>query len=98
MSRGWSLSLFSCAQQQEESQRAQTEAQEVPAQYEGTLLYWEDDRALGQIAQRGCAVSSGDIQNPHGFHPVQGALGDPVWCRGIGLDDFHRTLPTSAIL
>ena len=64
-------------------QQAETEAQEVPAEYEGALLYCEGNRALGQVAQRGCGVSfSGDIQNPPGCHPVQCAVGDPAWQGG----------------
>ena len=79
MLRGWSQSLFSCAQQQDKRQRAQTEAQEVPVEYDGALLYCEGGRALAQVAQRGCGVSfSGDIQNPPGCRPVQRALGDPA--------------------
>lgn len=35
MLRGRSWSLFGCAQQQDERQRAQTKAQEVLAEYEG---------------------------------------------------------------
>ena len=47
---------------------------------ERALLYCEGDRALGQVAQRGCGVSfSADIQTPPGCGPVQRALGDPAW-------------------
>ena len=97
MSRGWRRSLFSCAQRQDERQRAQTEAQEVPAKYEGALLYWEGGRALGQAAQRGCAVSfPGDIQTLPGCHPAQCALGDPAWLR-VGLDDLQRSLQRTEV-
>lgn len=34
------------------------------------LLYYEGDRALGQGAQRGCGVSSGDTQGPPEHFPV----------------------------
>lgn len=35
MSRGWSQSLFSCAQREDERQQTQTEVQEVPSEYKG---------------------------------------------------------------
>lgn len=69
--------LFSCAKQQDERQWAKTEAQQITAEYESVFLYCEDDKAVEQVAQRGCGVFfSGDIQNPPGCHPVQCALGD----------------------
>lgn len=49
------------------------------AEYEKALLYCEGDRALEQVAQRGCEVSfSGGSQKPSGCHPAQCALGDPA--------------------
>ena len=47
------------------------------------LLHSEGDRALEQVAQRGCGVSSGDIQNPPGRAPVQPALGDLALAMGL---------------
>jgi len=83
VSGGWGQTLSSGAQQQDKGQRAQTEAEEVPAGDEEELLPSEGDGALAQAAQRGCAVSfSGDIQDPAERGPVQPALGDPAWAGG----------------
>jgi len=67
------------AQRQDKGQRAQTEAEEVPAEHEEELLPSEGDGAVAQAAQRGCGVSvSGDVQAPPGQGPVQPAVGDPA--------------------
>jgi len=84
MSGGWGQTLFSGAQRQDKGQRAQTEAEEAPAEHEEELLHSEGDRAPEQVAQRCCGVSfSGDIQDPSRQGPVQPALGDPASAGGL---------------
>ena len=83
MSRGWNWSLFSCAQQQDERQWAQTEAQEVLAEYERALLYSEGDSTGTGCPERLWSLLSGYIQNPSGCHPAQCALGDPAQQGGL---------------
>jgi len=84
VSGGWGQALFSGAQQQHKGQRAQTEAQEVPFEYEEELLPSEGDGALEQAAQGGCGVTfSGEIQDPPGQGPLQPAVGDPASAGGL---------------
>jgi len=84
VSGGWGQTLFSGAQQQDEGQGVQTEAQEVPSEYEEELLPSEGDGALKQVAQRGYGVSlSGDILDLPRRGPVQPAVGDPALAGGL---------------
>jgi len=65
-------------------QRAQTEAEEVPPEYEEEFLPSEGDGALAQAAQGGGGVSfSGDIQDLPGQVPLQPAVGDPASAGGL---------------
>jgi len=84
VSGGWGQALSSGAQQQDKGQRAQTEAQEAPAEDEEELLPSESDGALAQAAQGGCGVSfSGDIPDLHGQGPLQPTVGDPASAGGL---------------
>jgi len=84
VSRGWGQTLFSGAQRQDKGQQEQIEARVVPAEYEEERIYFEDDRALEQAAQRVCGFScSGDTQNPPGHSSVQPALGEPALAKGL---------------
>ena len=68
----------------EQGQRAQTEAEEVPAEPEEELLPSEGDGALAQAAQGGCGVSfSRDIPDLPGQGRLQPALGDPASAGGL---------------
>ena len=77
-SNGWGQALFSGVQQQNKGQWAQIGTLEVPYKHEEEILYHEGDGALEQTVQRGCGVSSGDIQNPLGLLSVQLTLGNPL--------------------
>ena len=100
MSGGWGQTLFSGAQRQDRGQRAQTEAQKVPSEHEEELLPSEGDKALAQVAQGGCEFSSsGDIQDPPGWGPVQPAVGDPAlaaawsrWSPEIPSNPYHSVI------
>jgi len=78
VSRGRGQTLFSDAQRQDKGHWAQTEAQEILSEHEEELLYSEGDGALKQVAQGGCGVSSGDIQDLPGQAPLRPAVGDPA--------------------
>ena len=83
VSGGRGQALFNSAQCQDKGQRAQTEAEEAPAEHEEELLPSEGDGALAQAAQGGCGVSfSVDIPAPPGRGAVPPALGDPAWAGG----------------
>ena len=75
---------ISVAQRQDKGQRAQTGAEEAPAEPEEELLPCEGDGALAQAAQGGGGVSfSGDIQDPPGQGPLQPTVGDPASAGGL---------------
>jgi len=78
--------LFCCAQRQDQRQHAKSETQEVPSEHKETLCYTECDRALAQVAQRGCEASIlADIQKPSGHGPRK----TRALCEQRGLD--HMT-------
>ena len=65
MSGGWGQTLFSGAQQQDKGQRAQTEAEKVPAEHEEELLPSEGDGALAQAAREVVESPSLEIFKTH---------------------------------
>lgn len=74
MSRGWIQALLSGAKQQDMRQWAETDAQQVLAEYMEELFYC-GDRTLKRAAQKGCGVSlPGDTQES-GQNPMQSASG-----------------------
>lgn len=62
------------------------------------LLYDKGDGILDQAAQRGCGVSSGDIQDPSDAYlcntPIAGSLPQ----QGVALSDFPMSLLTPVTL
>jgi len=55
-----------------------------------------DDRALEQVAQKGCGVSYRDIQDLSGCLPVR-PIGEYLLWQGDWLNGFLGFLPISAI-
>ena len=75
--RKWGQALFSGVQ--DKRQWAQTETQQVPAEYKQNIFYCEGDQTL---EERGCEISVvGDLQKSYGCGPGQVALGVPAWTR-----------------
>jgi len=60
-------------------QWAQNETQELPSEHQQTLSYCGGDRALAQVAQICCGVSTlGDIQKLYAHGPGQPVVGGPA--------------------
>lgn len=52
---------------------------DIPSEQKEKPLYCEDDRAVAQVAQRGCGVSfSGNTQKLSRQNPGQCTLGNPL--------------------
>ena len=94
---GRNRALSSGAQGQDQRQWAQTEAQEVPSEHQGTLSYCQGDRVLAWVAQSGGGVCIlGDTQRPSGHGPGQLGLGGPTWAGGS--DKMTSTGPCQLLL
>ena len=65
MSGGWGQTLSSGAQRQDKGQRAQTEAEEVPAEHEEELLPSEGDGALDRLPREAVESPSLEIFKTH---------------------------------
>ena len=63
------------------------------------VFYTEGGEALEQVAQRGdgCPVIPGGQSGRCSEQPDP-AVGVPVHCRGVGLDNLQRSIPTLRIL
>ena len=64
------------------------------------MFYNEGGETLGQVAQRGGRRPiPGNIQGLAGWGSEQPDLVEdvPAHCRGVGLDDLPRSLPTQTI-
>lgn len=73
--REWEQALFGDTLLREKRQQTEIVMQEILSEYAKNLLYFEDDKAQEQAAQRDHAGSfCGDIQNPCGHFPVQSTL------------------------
>jgi len=76
---GQSQALFSGAQCQDWRQWAQPETQEVPFEHQETVFHCDGDRALAQVAQRDCVVSTlGDTCKSYGQGLGQPAVDSPA--------------------
>jgi len=69
--------------------------------YKEDIFYNEGDETLEWVSQRGgrCPIPS-NIQGQVGRGSEQPDLVEdvPAHCRGVGLDDLERSLPTETIL
>lgn len=84
MSRRQGQTLFHGGHWQDKMQWAQTKTQEVSFQWEEKLFYFEGDRALEQVIQKGHGISfSRDVQNPQGCDSVQLSLGELALAAGL---------------
>lgn len=71
-------------------EKAQSEAQEAPSEWQETLFYCQDHQALTQVAQRGCEVYLfRDFQKLSRHGPRQLALGGPAWVGWTEPDDLQ---------
>ncbi|KAJ7425370.1 hypothetical protein BTVI_03149 [Pitangus sulphuratus] len=70
------IEKLSGAKQEDKGQQTETDAQEVPSNYEEQLLYCGGDCMLERIAQGGCGVAlTREIQELSGPSPTPCALG-----------------------
>jgi len=74
---------------------------QIQTRYKEEIFCNEDSETLEQVAQRGgrCPIP-GNIQAQAGWGSEQPDLVEdvPAYCRGVGLDDRQRSLPTQTSL
>ena len=97
MSGGRGQTLYSGAQRQDKGQRAQTEAEEVPAEHK-ELLPSEGDGALAQAAQRVMDSPSLEIFKTRLDKVLCSLLWVTLLGQGVGLGDPQRSLPSPNIV
>ena len=83
---------------QDKGQRAQTGAEEAPAEPKEELLPSEGDGALAQAAQGGCGVSFLEIFQPRLDTVLCSLLWVTLLGQEVGLGDPQRSLPTPTML
>ena len=98
MSGGWGQALFSAAQRPDKGQRAQTEAEEAPAEHEEELLPSEGDGALAQFAREVVESPSLEIFQTRLDVVLCSLLWVTLLGQGVGLGDPQRSLPTPTML
>lgn len=95
--RRWSQVLSRNAQGWDQSWWAHAETQQMQSEHQEMVFYWEVDKELAQVAQKGCGVSIvGDTQTQSWHHPrQQPSVGNHIWA---GIMDKVTSRVTTVLL